>query len=217
MEKDIDKIVKILKNECAKFNEPVVSKIAKNKGNPYKILISTLLSLRTKDDVTLKASERLFKLADNPYEMVELSKEYIEKAIYPVGFYHRKAQQILDISREIIKKYNGKIPPSLEELLSLKGVGRKTANLVLSEGFGVKSIAVDTHVHRISNRIGLVKTKNPEETEFALMKVLPKKYWTIFNKLLVTLGQNICTPISPKCSVCKIETYCKKVNVLKSR
>ena len=217
MEKDIDKIVEILKNECAKFNEPVVSKIAGDNGNPYKILISTLLSLRTKDDVTLKASERLFKLADNPYEMVELSKEYIEKAIYPVGFYHRKAQQILDISREIIKKYNGKIPPSLEELLSLKGVGRKTANLVLSEGFGVKSIAVDTHVHRISNRIGLVKTKNPEETEFALMKVLPKKYWTIFNKLLVTLGQNICTPISPKCSICPIEPYCKKVNVLKSR
>ena len=119
--------------------------------------------MRTKDDVTLKASERLFSLADNPYEMVELSKEYIEKAIYPVGFYHRKAQQILDISREIIKKYDGRVPPSLEELLSLKGVGRKTANLVLSEGFGVKSIAVDTHVHRISNRIGLVKTKNPEE------------------------------------------------------
>lgn len=217
MEKDIDKIVEILKNECAKFNEPVVSKIAKDKCDTYKILISTLLSLRTKDDVTLKASKRLFNLADNPYKMVKLSKEDIENTIYPVGFYHRKAQQILDISKEIIEKYDGRVPPSFEELLSLKGVGRKTANLVLSEGFRMKNIAVDTHVHRISNRIGLVKTKNPEETELALMKVLPKKYWTIFNKLLVTLGQNICTPISPKCSICPIETYCKKINVLKSR
>lgn len=217
MEKDIEKIVEILKNECAKFNEPVVSKIAEDKCDPYKILISTLLSLRTKDDVTLKASKILFNLADNPYKMVKLSKEEIENAIYPVGFYHRKAQQILDISKEIIEKYDGRVPPSFEELLSLKGVGRKTANLVLSEGFGMKNIAVDTHVHRISNRIGLVKTKNPEETELALMKVLPKKYWTIFNKLLVTLGQNICTPISPKCSICPIETYCKKINVLKSR
>jgi len=217
MKKDIDKIVEILKKESSKFKEPVVSEISKRKGSPYQILISTLLSLRTKDEVTLKASEKLFRLADNPYSMIKLSKEDIEKIIYPVGFYHRKAEQILNISKEIIDKYSGKVPASIEELLSLKGVGRKTANLVLSEGFGIKGIAVDTHVHRISNRMGLVSTKNPEETEFELMRILPKKYWTIFNKLLVTLGQNICTPISPKCSICPIYSYCEKVDVVRSR
>lgn len=217
MKKDIDKIVEILKKESSKFKEPVVSEISKRKGSPYQILISTLLSLRTKDEVTLKASEKLFKLADNPYSMIKLREKDIEKAIYPVGFYHRKAEQILNISKEIIDKYSGKVPSSIEELLSLKGVGRKTANLVLSEGFGMKSIAVDTHVHRISNRLGLVSTKNPKETEYELIKILPKKYWIIFNKLLVTLGQNICTPISPKCSICSINTYCKKVGVKKSR
>jgi endonuclease-3 len=215
--KKIERIIEILKKETKKFKEPAVSKISRKKRNPYLVLISTLLSLRTKDDVTLKASTRLFKLADNPYDIVKLDKETIEKAIYPVGFYHRKAEQILNISKELIEKYNGEVPSLIEKLLSLKGVGRKTANLVLSESFNIKGIAVDTHVHRISNRIGLVNTKNPKETEFELMKILPEKYWTIFNKLLVTLGQNICTPISPKCSICPINVYCKKVKVKRSR
>jgi len=213
----IEKIVETLKTSLKKYGDPVVTKVAKEKRSPYRVLISTLLSLRTKDETTLKASERLFRVADTPEKMLKLSKEEIEKLIYPVGFYHRKAEQILKISKILIEKYNGKVPDSLDELLKLPGVGRKTANLVLNEGFGKLGICVDTHVHRISNRLGLVKTKTPEQTEFALRKILPKKYWIIFNTLLVTLGQNICTPISPKCSICPIEQYCPKVGVTKHR
>jgi len=213
----IEKIVETLKTSLKKYGDPVVTKVAKEKRSPYRVLISTLLSLRTKDETTLKASERLFRVADTPEKMLKLSKEEIEKLIYPVGFYHRKAEQILKISKILIEKYNGKVPDSLDELLKLPGVGRKTANLVLNEGFGKLGICVDTHVHRISNRLGLVKTKTPEQTEFALRKILPKKYWIIFNTLLVTLGQNICTPISPRCSICPIEQYCPKVGVTKHR
>ncbi len=216
-QKRIEKIVETLKAALKKYGDPVVTKVAKEKRSPYRVLISTLLSLRTKDETTLKASERLFKVADTPEKMLNLSKEQIEKLIYPVGFYHRKAEQILKISKILIKKYNGKVPDDLDELLKLPGVGRKTANLVLNEGFGKLGICVDTHVHRISNRLGLVKTKTPEQTEFALRKILPEKYWIIFNTLLVTLGQNICTPISPKCSICPIERYCPKVGVTKHR
>ncbi len=212
-----EKIVKILKKELKKYGVPVVTKVAKEKRSPYRVLISTLLSLRTKDETTFKASKRLFEKADTPEKMLTLSKEEIEKLIYPVGFYHRKAEQILKISKILIEKYNGKVPDSLDELLKLPGVGRKTANLVLNEGFGKSGICVDTHVHRISNRLGLVKTKNPTETEFALQKVLPKKHWIIFNTLLVTLGQNICTPISPKCSTCPLNSICPKVGVKKHR
>ncbi len=216
-QKRIEKIVETLKAALKKYGDPVVTKVAKEKRSPYRVLISTLLSLRTKDETTLKASERLFKVADTPEKMLNLSKEQIEKLIYPVGFYHRKAEQILKISKILIEKYNGKVPDDLDELLKLPGVGRKTANLVLNEGFGKLGICVDTHVHRISNRLGLVKTKTPEQTEFALRKILPEKYWIIFNTLLVTLGQNICTPISPKCSICPIEQYCPKVGVTKHR
>ncbi len=216
-QKRIEKIVETLKAALKKYGDPVVTKVAKEKRSPYRVLISTLLSLRTKDETTLKASERLFKVADTPEKMLKLSKEQIEKLIYPVGFYHRKAEQILKISKILIEKYDGKVPDDLDELLKLPGVGRKTANLVLNEGFGKLGICVDTHVHRISNRLGLVKTKTPEQTEFALRKILPKKYWIIFNTLLVTLGQNICTPISPKCSICPIEQYCPKVGVTKHR
>ncbi len=216
-QKRIEKIVETLKAALKKYGDPVVTKVAKEKRSPYRVLISTLLSLRTKDETTLKASERLFKVADTPEKMLNLSKEQIEKLIYPVGFYHRKAEQILKISKILIEKYNGKVPDDLDELLKLPGVGRKTANLVLNEGFGKLGICVDTHVHRISNRLGLVKTKTPEQTEFALRKILPEKYWIIFNTLLVTLGQNICTPISPKCSICPIERYCPKVGVTKHR
>lgn len=217
MKKEIDKIIQILVNDINKYKEPVVSQISKNKKDPYLVLITTILSLRTKDDVAYKASNRLFKLADNPYSMIELEKDKIENAIYPTGFYHRKACQIINISKDIIEKYNGKVPSKIDDLLSMNGVGRKTANLVLSEAYDIKGIAVDTHVHRISNRIGLVKTKKPLETEIELEKILQEKYWTIFNKLLVTLGQNICTPISPKCSICPINSYCNKIDVNRSR
>ncbi len=216
-DKRADEIVRILKKELKKYGVPVVTKVAREKKSPYRVLISTLLSLRTKDETTLKASKRLFAKADTPEKMLSLTKEEIEKLIYPVGFYHRKAEQILKISEILIEKYGGKVPDTLEELLKLPGVGRKTANLVLNEGFGKLGICVDTHVHRISNRLGLVKTKNPTETEFALQKILPKKHWIIFNTLLVTLGQNICTPISPKCSECPLNKICPKVGVEKHR
>ncbi len=216
-DKRADEIVRILKKELKKYGVPVVTKVAREKKSPYRILISTLLSLRTKDETTFEASKRLFVKADTPQKMLSLSKEEIEKLIYPVGFYHRKAEQILKISEILIEKFGGKVPDTLEELLELPGVGRKTANLVLNEGFGKLGICVDTHVHRISNRLGLVKTKNPTETEFALQKVLPKKHWIIFNTLLVTLGQNICTPISPKCSECPLNKICPKTGVVKHR
>ncbi|WP_456436973.1 endonuclease III domain-containing protein [Desulfurobacterium sp.] len=214
---DIDKIVEILKRESKKWDVPVVSLMSRHDRDPFKILISTILSLRTKDEVTARASERLFKKADNPYDMVKLSEKEIEELIYPVGFYRNKAKTIKEICKTLIGKYNGKVPDSLDELLKFKGVGRKTANLVVTLGFNKPGICVDTHVHRIMNRIGYVKTKTPEETEFALRKKLPKKYWKIINELLVALGQHICHPTSPKCSICPIRDYCQKVGVRRSR
>ena len=212
----IDKIIEILKEEYKKLKKPAVTQISYGK-DPFKVLISTILSLRTKDEVTIKASKKLFKHAKTPWEILKLPEEKIKELIYPVGFYKRKAKNILEICKELIEKYNGDVPDSLDELLKLKGVGRKTANLVITLGFNKHGICVDTHVHRISNRLGIVKTKTPEETEFELRKVLPKKYWIQYNDLLVTWGQNICTPISPKCSICTISAYCKKENVKKHR
>jgi len=185
--------------------------------DPFLTLISCLLSLRTKDEVTAKASERLFTLAKNPGEMLNLKKEEIEAAIYPVGFYKRKAEQILEICRVLIEKCDSRVPDEIDELLKLKGVGRKTANIVITMGYNKPGIAVDTHVHRISNRLGLVETKTPHQTEFALRELLPKKYWIIFNDLLVMHGQNTCTPISPKCSICPITECCKRVGVARFR
>ena len=211
------KVLKILEEEFPKWNAPVVSLLAEKTKDPYKVLISTIISLRTKDETTAESSKRLFKKADNPYDMVNLSEEEIAKLIYPAGFYKNKAKQIKQISKEIIEKYNGKVPDTLEELLKFKGVGRKTANLVLSEGYGKPAICVDIHVHRICNRLGFVKTKTPEETEFELMKKVPKKYWNKINKLLVAFGQTICKPISPFCSKCPVEKYCEKVGVEKHR
>ncbi len=215
--KRIENIVETLKKELKKYGDPAVTQVAKYKRDPFRVLISTVLSLRTKDKTTLEASNRLFEKADSPGKMLKLRKEDIEKLIYPVGFYHRKAEQILKISSILIEKQKGKVPDNLDKLLELPGVGRKTANLVLNEGFGKLGICVDTHVHRISNRLGFVNTKNPTETEFALRKILPKKYWIILNTLLVTLGQNICTPVSPRCSICPINQYCKKIGVKKHR
>jgi len=210
---NIGKILKVLKNEYIKNRKPIVTEISEIDKDPYKILIGTLLSLRTKDAVTKQASNKLFATADTPEKIVELSQKQIEKLIFPVGFYHRKAENIKLVSKIILQKYAGKVPDNLDELLSLPGVGRKTANLVLVLGFDKFGVCVDTHVHRISNRWGFVKTKSPEETEFALRKKLPKKYWKIYNDYLVSFGQNICKPISPICSKCKIEKWCPKIGV----
>ncbi len=213
---DINEIIRILKEEVKKYNKPAVSQIAEKK-DPFKILIGTVLSARTKDQVTGEASTRLFNLANTPNAMAELPLETIEQAIYPVGFWRQKAKNIVELCRKLVNEYESKVPDELNELITLPGVGRKTANLVLTIGFGKLGICVDTHVHRISNRLGYVKTKIPEETEFALRKKLPKKFWIIFNELLVTYGQNVCTPISPWCSKCPIEVYCMRVGVTKNR
>jgi endonuclease-3 len=216
--KNIDLIYKILKETYKNLKQPSVTQISKNtKKNPYKVLISTIISLRTKDEVTLRASEKLFSVANNPYEMIKLKNEEIEKLIYPAGFYRNKAKTILEISLKLIKEYDAEVPSNIDELLKFKGVGRKTANLVLVEGFGIDAVCVDIHVHRICNRIGLVKTKNPNETEFALRKTLPKRYWIDFNEILVAFGQKICCPVSPYCSKCPLDNYCKKMNINKRR
>jgi endonuclease III len=197
--------IKILREEYKKWNAPIVTLISVQTKDPYKVLISTLLSLRTKDEVTAKASYRLFEYADTPKKMIKISEEDIQKLIFPVGFYKTKAKTIIETSQILIDKYNSKVPDTLEELLSFKGVGRKTANLVLSLGYGQDTICVDTHVHRISNRWGAVSTKTPEETEFALMEKIPKGYWSEINDLMVAFGQTVCRPIGPKCFECKVE------------
>lgn len=185
--------------------------------DPFKILISCILSLRTQDKTTEEASQRLFQLAQTPEAMSKLSADRIQKAIYPVGFYRVKAQRVKDLGKEIAGRYNGKVPGTIEELLQLKGVGRKTANLVVTMGYDQPGICVDTHVHRITNRWGLLKTKNPTRTEFALRKILPLRYWKKLNGYLVGFGQGICKPISPLCSQCRIRAVCARVGVGRSR
>ncbi|MGB9694589.1 MAG: endonuclease III domain-containing protein [Caldisericaceae bacterium] len=214
---DIESVVKILEQYTKQFQEPIIGRVAKLKRDPYRILIGTILSLRTKDQVTGRAAEKLFAAADNPQKMTELSNQTIEKLIYPVAFYHRKARQIIEISNILIERYSGSVPDSFEELLTLPGVGNKTANLVLNEGFNKEAICVDTHVHRISNRLGWVKTKDPLATEISLEKILPRKYWMVINPILVTFGQNVCKPISPFCSKCPVNDKCPRVGVNKHR
>jgi endonuclease III len=197
---------------------PVVTKISqREKSDPYLVLIGTLLSLRTKDEMTEKAMEKLTKKAKTPQELLRIPEEELQELIYPVGFYRIKARTLRDVSEIIIDTYDGQVPDSIDELLTIKGVGRKTANLVITEGFGKPGICVDTHVHRISNRLGIVSTKNPHETEASLRKVLPKRYWIIYNTLLVTFGKRVCKPISPLCSTCELSRMCKKAGVGKHR
>lgn len=213
---DIDVILAEIKKKNKEFIEPAVTTISRER-TPFHVLISCLLSLRTKDQTTKEASERLFAAADNPEDMKRIPLQKLEELIYPVGFYRRKAVNIKEICEVLTNDYNGKVPDEINELLKLKGVGRKTANLVVSIGYKKPGICVDVHVHRITNRWGYIRTKNPTETEFALRKKLPKKYWLSINDLLVTYGQNICVPISPKCSLCSVNIYCKKVGVARRR
>ena len=205
---DIQRVMKILKEEVKQWKPPIVGEIERHFKDPYRVLISCLLSLRTKDKVTEGASTKLFSLADNPYSMLKLSPAKIMKAIYPVGFYRRKAKAVRIISKILIEKHNGIVPDKIDELLKLPGVGRKTANLVVTVAYKKQGLCVDTHVHRIVNRWGYVKTKSPYETEMALRKKLSPRYWIIFNDLLVAYGQNLCRPISPKCNICSISKYC---------
>lgn len=196
---------------------PAVSYVAITKNDPYCVLVSTLLSLRTKDDVTLKASKRLLEMADNPFDMIKLDEKTICNLIFPVGFFTTKAKRILEISGILVDKYNGNVPNKVEELLELPGVGIKTANLTLNLGFGINAICVDCHVHQISNRMGWIETSCPEESEKALQTVMPEKYWIPLNELLVSYGQEICTSVSPRCSICPENARCKKNGVSKQR
>ncbi len=208
--KYIDKIVKTL-NEAEMVRSDFVQ-LMEDFKDPYLVLIACILSLRTNDKTTYPATLRMLDLAKTPEEMAKIDEEELAKAIYPVGFYTNKAKQIIELSKIIVNDLDGKVPDTIEDLIKFNGVGRKTANLVLAKGFGIPAICVDVHVHRIFNRLGLIKTKNPEETEFALREKLPVKYWLDINTLLVTFGQNCCKPVKPKCEVCPIAQYCKGSN-----
>lgn len=196
---------------------PAVTIVSQRGGDPFKVLVSCILSLRTQDRTTGAASERLFAMAATPAALAELSQEAVEQAIYPVGFYRTKAAQIIAIARRLRDEYGGRVPDGIDELLTFKGVGRKTANLVVTMGYGKPGICVDTHVHRICNRLGYVATKTPDETEMALRGRLPGEYWLSINDLLVMFGQNVCTPVSPRCSLCPASSFCERRGVEKSR
>lgn len=215
-DEDIGTVIRLIKKDLAGYMPPV-STMAAEGANPFKILIATVLSSRTKDEVSGPAAERLILLADSPQKMIALGEDRIKKAIYPVGFYNTKARNIISLCRELIDKYGSRVPESIDELLKLPGVGRKTANLVVTLAFGGEGICVDVHVHRISNRLGYVHTKTPEQTEMALRAKLPRRYWHIFNTLLVGHGQKTCRPVSPFCNRCPVFRYCDRVGVTESR
>jgi endonuclease-3 len=210
-------VIARLQREAPRWRRTVLADVAERSRDPFRVLVACVLSLRTKDETTGPASDRLFALADTPEAMRRLHPKQIERAIFPVGFYRTKARAVLGISRDLIERFGGQVPPSLDALLTLKGVGRKTANLVVTQGFGKPGICVDTHVHRISNRLGYVKTANPEKTEMALRATLPRRYWIGYNDLLVSFGQNVCLPVSPRCSECPVEAWCPRVGVKRSR
>jgi endonuclease-3 len=210
------RVIKLIEKQARSFKVPWVTIESKTR-EPYRVLISCILSLRTKDKTTAEASNRLFKVADTPRKIIRLSTGRIQKLIYPVGFYRNKAKAILGMSKKILDDFAGRVPDSMDDLLKLKGVGRKTANLVLGLGYNIPAICVDTHVHRISNRLGWVKTKDPQATEEALEKIIPRNYWIKLNTVLVGFGQNLCVPVSPFCSKCYVNRYCRKIGVNKSR
>lgn len=217
MEEDIHVVLQLIRQNIKPWPPPFLDRMVAKRHDPFLVLIGCILSLRTKDKVTEEACNRLFTIADNPISMGNLSCHEIEKAIYPVGFFRTKARHIHRACRKISRDYKGRLPETIEELLRLDGVGRKTANLVLTLGFGKLGICVDTHVHRIFNRLSYVKTKSPDETERVLREKLPSQYWIPLNKWLVTFGQYQCLPSSPRCTTCLINQNCRKVGVNKFR
>jgi len=216
-DRDIHAVVRVLKSTIGQWEEPVLGVIARESHDPFKILIGCLLSLRTQDYTTAQASRRLFCLADTPSRMLALTTNQIEKAIYPVGFYKTKAKHIKGICRDLLQFFAGRVPDTIEHLMTLKGVGRKTANLVVTVGYRKPGICVDIHVHRISNRWGYVKSTTPEETEHILREKLPRRYWIEFNDWLVPFGQHVCRPLSPFCSTCSLRSFCSRTGVHRFR
>ena len=216
--KNIDKIISLLKKETKHFENPIATEIGEKTRSPFQVLISCILSLRTKDTTTGPAAERLFRLAKTPKEMLKLANKQIEKAIFPVGFYPTKARYIKKTCKILIEKYDGKVPDTMEELIKLPGVGKKCGAITLVYGFNKSNfIPVDIHVLVISNRLGWIKTKYPNKAMDMLMEIIPKKYWHDLNDLLVRHGQNICMTNSPFCSKCVIRKYCPRIGVIKSR
>jgi endonuclease-3 len=214
---DIDAAVSILKEEVSRWKVPVVGIVSGSPRDPFLVLVSCLLSLRTKDAVTEGASRRLFRLARTPRGLASLPEEVIRETIYPVCFYRVKARALKALSKDLLERFGGRVPDGIPDLLTLQGVGRKTANLVVTLGFDKPGICVDTHVHRISNRLGYVRTRTPDETEAALRGKLPRRYWKIWNDLLVAYGQNLCVPVSPWCGKCRLSPHCDRAGVGRSR
>ncbi|MGH7318168.1 MAG: endonuclease III domain-containing protein [Candidatus Rokuibacteriota bacterium] len=211
------RVIAILRRRASAWRPTAVSEVAAGRPDPFRVLIACLLSLRTQDTTTRPAAARLFALADTPEAMQRLPRRALERAIFPVGFYRTKARVIHGVCRDLLQRFRGRVPDDLDALLTLKGVGRKTANLVVTVGFGKPGICVDTHVHRISNRLGFVRTRNPAETELALRSTLPARFWLDYNDLLVAFGQNVCRPLSPQCSRCPVSALCPRVGVTRSR
>lgn len=216
---EIIKVLEILKREQKGVRKTTLNREGKETKNfsPYQTLISCLLSLRAKDEVTEKISIELFKLAKTPEEMLKIPDKQLKKIIFSSGHFNKKAEAIKHVSREIIERFKGRVPRTREELLSIKHIGPKTANIVLSFSFNQPVIAVDTHVNRIPNRLSWLKTKTPEQTEIQLMEILPRKYWRDINGIFVLFGRTICLPVSPRCSICPVKAYCKRVGIKNSR
>jgi endonuclease III len=210
-------VIRRLRRSAPAWNPTALAVVAERDRDPFRVLIACILSLRTQDSTTGPASERLFAVAATPETMLKVPVRRIARLIYPVGFYRTKARVILGICRDLLERFDGLVPDTIDALLTLDGVGRKTANLVVTMGYGKPGICVDTHVHRISNRLGYVKTRTPEETEMALRAKLPRRYWIGYNDLLVSFGQNVCTPISPRCSGCPVRMLCRRVGVTTTR
>jgi len=213
-DREIDDVVRILKRAVTDWPAPALAHYA---HTPFTTLISCILSLRTQDRTTTEASDRLFAIANTPEAMARLSRRRLEKLIYPVSFYRVKAETIQQLCLDLIDRFGGEVPDSIDALLTLKGVGRKTANIVVTLAFGKPGIAVDTHVHRIVNRLGYIESKSPDESEMRLRAKLPRRHWIVLNDLLVAFGQNHCAPTSPRCSTCPLDAYCERVGVTRHR
>ncbi|MBD3161106.1 MAG: endonuclease III [Candidatus Eisenbacteria bacterium] len=199
------------------LGDPAMTRVAARKRDPFAVLVGTVISLRTRDEVTLPAADRLLALAPRVEDLARLSPERIQRVIYPAGFYRTKGRTLRRIARILLERHGGRVPDRMEDLLLLPGVGRKTANLVLLLGHGIPALCVDTHVHRISNRLGFVSTRTPDRTETILRERLPAELWFSYNELLVRYGKRICTPLSPRCSACAVVTDCPRIGVARSR
>jgi endonuclease-3 len=213
----IGRLILRLRRQAPRWRQTALAEVAERRQNPFHVLIACLLSLRTKDETTGPAAARLFALADTPAGIVSLTPRQIQRVIFPVGFYRTKSRVLRGVCRDLLQRFGGTVPNTIDQLLTLNGVGRKTANLVVTQAYNKPGICVDIHVHRISNRWGYVRTATPEKTEMALRARLPRRYWIGYNDLLVSFGQNICLPVSPKCSLCPVADLCPRIGVTRSR